>query len=131
MTAKDVPSPIFNSPGTTAYWDASPSPVSPRTRKEKSSPVSTVIRKSGSAPRSRWAATQRRRTCDEGSPNSWARISLRERHKVAGRSQLNEPPFGRSFSNVPISWQSHPAPSWEIREETCFPRAAAAPTSTM
>ncbi len=56
---------------------------------------------------------------------------MRERSRVLTASQEKLSSFGRSFWNVPISWQDHPAPSSDTRDETRLPRAAARSTSTM
>src|SRR5262245_47397022 len=125
MTANEVPSPSLSSPGTTAYCEASPSPESPNSRNVKSPAICLFIRKSGSTPRSRCDATQRRRTSEEGSPNRPARISFLDRHKVAGLSQVKLCLLGRSDWNEPICWQLQPAPSSETRDDTSLPRAAA------
>src|SRR3954471_19024637 len=119
---KSAPSAGESSPGTTAYWESSPSPVSPATRKLTSSPSARRTMKSSSEPalraRSRASWTQRMRAASTGSWKRRAMMSLRERHSVAGRSQDSG-----LASEGTLAFQlpqpehcSQPAPATEVRE---------------
>ena len=100
------------------YWEASPSPVSPSNMNENVSGSSRTIAKSGSTPRSSWAAIQRRRSSFVGSPRILASVSLRHRHNTDGRIQdSGTVPLGINPAQVPTSEQVQPASTAELREE--------------
>ena len=120
-TVKSTPSDCAISPGTTAYCESSPSPVSPATRK-LTSPCARWTMKSSLAPaacaRSRASCTQRIRASSTGSWKARAMMSLRERHSVPGRSHESGLASGGTLAfQVPQPEQcSQPAPAAEVRE---------------
>jgi hypothetical protein len=99
MNANAVPSAHASSGGTVTHWEASPSPVSPRTRNE----IGLSAERSTS-----WLSGARifihsRRRSSIGSPNSRATRSLRDCHSGFGFSHENADLGGTSASSI-SSW---------------------------
>ena len=126
MNMNSVPAAALRSGGTTAYCEASPSPVSPITMNDSaSSPAKRVIGMFGSTPSRFCACTQRMRSESVGSPNQRAILSLRDSQSGRQLTQENclRPTPGRarsgSYSGVGSaqSVQPQPAASRDVRDE--------------
>src|SRR5918998_2505909 len=131
-TMKSVSRPRASSGFTSAYWEASPSPVSPTTRKETSSRPAcwSRIKSSGRPTVSRCILIQRRRSTLVGSPRKGLRYWFRVCQRGMGLiHEKDGPPEGATLASL----QRHPAPASESREEptVSFPDVTAARLSSV
>src|SRR5918998_5558425 len=116
MTMKSVSRPRASNGLTTAYCEASPSPVSPTTRNETSSRSAcrSRIRSFCSFPVSCWILIQRRRSALVGSSKMRLRYWLRESQIGTGFIQEKAgPPVADTLRLL----HRHPAPTSDSREE--------------
>src|SRR5919107_1263771 len=120
MTMKAVSLPTLSIGGTTANWEASPSPVSPTTRNENSSRslCSWMTRSCCSFPALCCLFIQRRRSSLVGSPRRVETIWLRDLQRGARLNQEKGLLSADTIPlNLPISLQVQPAPAREARED--------------